>query len=111
EAEPLAAVSGGKQHGHQQDNTDADHHAEIVPRNGAPQSLGFVDRGSILMVVYLAFSEAVVEGLWRTVSWNDLGMMVGVSIVLLVAVLLATWYGSKWLGFNRADRITIMFCG
>ena len=75
------------------------------------KALGFVDRGSILMVVYLAFSEAVVEGLWRTVSWDDLGMMVGVNIVLLVSVLLATWYGSKWLGFNRPDRITIMFCG
>jgi len=75
------------------------------------KGLGFVDRGSILMVVYLAFSEAVVEGLWRTVSWDDLGMMVGVNIVLLVAVLLATWYGSKLLGFNRPDRITIMFCG
>ena len=75
------------------------------------KALGFVDRGSILMVVYLAFSEAMVEGLWRTVSWDDLGMMVGVNIVLLVAVLLATWYGSKWLGFNRPDRITIMFCG
>ena len=59
----------------------------------------------------LAFSEAVVEGLWRTVSWDDLGMMVGVNIILLVAILLATWYGSKWLGFNRPDRITIMFCG
>ncbi|MBC2886632.1 bile acid:sodium symporter [Ochrobactrum sp. CM-21-5] len=75
------------------------------------KALGFVDRGSILMVVYLAFSEAVVEGLWRTVSWDDLGMMVGVSIVLLVFVMLATWYGSKWCGFNHADRITIMFCG
>lgn len=75
------------------------------------KALGLVDRGSILMVVYLAFSEAVVEGLWRSVSWHDLGMMVGVNITLLVTVLLATWYGSKWLGFNRPDRITIMFCG
>ncbi|MFD1197192.1 bile acid:sodium symporter family protein [Brucella gallinifaecis] len=75
------------------------------------KSLGLVDRGSILMVVYLAFSEAVVEGLWHRVSWNDLGVMTGVSILLLVIVMLATWYGSKWLGFNHADRITIMFCG
>lgn len=75
------------------------------------KSLGLVDRGSILMVVYLAFSEAVVEGLWQKVSWNDLGVMIGVSILLLVIVMLVTWYGSKWLGFNHADRITIMFCG
>lgn len=73
--------------------------------------LSFVDRGSILMVVYLAFSEAVVEGLWHTVSWNDLGMMMGIDVLLLVIVLLSTWYGSKWLGFNRADQITILFCG
>ncbi len=73
--------------------------------------LAIVDRGSILMVVYLAFSEAIVEGLWHTVSWDDLGMMVGVNILLLVLVLLATWHGSKWLGFNHPDRITIMFCG
>ncbi len=75
------------------------------------KALSFVDRGSILMVVYLAFSEAVAEGLWHTVSWHDLGMMVAVNLLLLVTVLLATWYGSKWLGFNHPDRITIMFCG
>jgi sodium/bile acid cotransporter 7 len=37
--------------------------------------------------------------------------MIGVNILLLVIVMLATWYGSKALGFNHADRITIMFCG
>lgn len=78
---------------------------------GHKKALSLVDRGSILMVVYLAFSEAVVEGLWNTVSWHDLSMVIAVSIVLLVLVLLITWYGSKALGFNQADRITIMFCG
>ena len=34
--------------------------------------LSFVDRGSILLVVYTAFSEAVVEGLWQKVSGFDL---------------------------------------
>ena len=81
----------------------------FMRRNSKP--LSFVDRGSILMVVYLAFSEAIVEGLWKSVSLDDLVMMVGVNIVLLIAVLLITWYGSKRLGFNRADCITIMFCG
>jgi solute carrier family 10 (sodium/bile acid cotransporter), member 7 len=75
------------------------------------KALGIVDRGSILMVVYLAFSEAVVAGLWHTVSWHDLGMMVAIDIVLLALVLVITAYGSKWLGFSLPDRITIMFCG
>lgn len=82
---------------------------DFMRRNGKP--LSFVDRGSILMVVYLAFSEAVVEGLWRSVSWGDLAMMICIDVLLLIIVLLATWYGSKWLGFNRPDRITILFCG
>ncbi len=59
------------------------------------KSLGFVDRGSILMVVYLAFSEAIVEGLWHTVSWNDLGVMIGVNILLLVIVMLATGMAAR----------------
>lgn len=75
------------------------------------KALGFVDRGSIVMVVYLAFSEAIVEGLWHSVSWDDLALMISVDVCLLIIVLVATWWGGKWLGFNRADRITIMFCG
>ncbi|MFC4625580.1 bile acid:sodium symporter family protein [Daeguia caeni] len=73
--------------------------------------LSLVDRGSILMVVYLAFSEAIVAGLWQKLDWHDLEILVALCCGLLVIILLVTWYGSGWLGFNRADRITIMFCG
>lgn len=70
-----------------------------------------VDRGSILMVVYLAFSEAVTEGLWHTFSVRDLAVVVIVDIVLLVIALLATMYGSRLLGFSKEDEIAITFCG
>ena len=70
-----------------------------------------VDRGSILMVVYLAFSEAVTEGLWHTFSVRDLAVVVILDIVLLVIVLLATMYGSRLLGFSKEDEIAITFCG
>jgi sodium/bile acid cotransporter 7 len=70
-----------------------------------------VDRGSILMVVYGAFSEAVIEGLWHRLSATDLVAVVVMDIVLLVAVLCFTFYVSGWFGFNRNDRITITFCG
>lgn len=73
--------------------------------------LGFVDRGSILMVVYGAFSEAVVNGIWHQVPASALAGMVVVDGVLLAIVLLATTYGARWLGFSRADEITIVFCG
>ena len=70
-----------------------------------------VDRGSILMVVYLAFSEAVTEGLWHTFSLRDLAVVIGLDILLLAIVLVVTMFGSRRLGFSREDEITITFCG
>ncbi len=70
-----------------------------------------VDRGSILMVVYLAFSEAVTEGLWHTFLIRDLAVVIGLDILLLAIVLVVTMFGSRLLGFSRQDEITITFCG
>jgi len=70
-----------------------------------------VDRGSILMVVFLAFSIAAREGLWHQVSKGDLGMMLIFDIVLLALILGITWWGAKFLHFSRPDCLTIMFCG
>lgn len=69
------------------------------------------DRGSILMVVYLAFSEAVTEGIWHRLAMQDLALLILVDGLLLAAVLLITSLGGKLLGFNREDRITAVFCG
>lgn len=63
------------------------------------------------MVVYLAFSKAVVEGLWQTFSLRDIAVVIVLDALLLAFVLVLTMYGSRLLGFNRADEITITFCG
>jgi sodium/bile acid cotransporter 7 len=73
--------------------------------------LGLVDRGSILLVVYAAFSEGVTQGIWRQLGLADLGRLVTVDAALLAAVLLITTYGSRLLGFSREDEVTIVFCG
>jgi sodium/bile acid cotransporter 7 len=70
-----------------------------------------VDQGSILLVVYSAFGEAVNQGLWRSVPLSALGGLLAVNAILLAAALVMTSTTSKWLGFDRADRITIIFCG
>jgi sodium/bile acid cotransporter 7 len=71
----------------------------------------FVDQGSILLVVYVAFSEAVNEGIWHTVSIQALGGLVVANVVLLALALFITSFAGKRLGFSRADQITIVFCG
>jgi len=70
-----------------------------------------VDHGSILLIVYSAFSEAVGEGLWHQVSPSALAGLLVADGVLLAAALITTGLVSKWLGFERADRVTIVFCG
>ncbi|MWP48344.1 MULTISPECIES: bile acid:sodium symporter family protein [unclassified Gilliamella] len=69
------------------------------------------DRLSILLVVYVAFSDAVVNGIWSQVGLLSLLEIIFYSIMLLTVVLLITTYGSRLLGFNKEDEITIVFCG
>ncbi|MFE0170962.1 bile acid:sodium symporter family protein [Streptomyces sp. NPDC059002] len=73
--------------------------------------LGYVDRGSILLVVYTAFSQGMVEGIWHQVTPLRLLALLGVEALLLAAMLALTWYGAKRLGFPRGDRIAIQFAG
>ncbi|GAA3573851.1 bile acid:sodium symporter [Streptomyces osmaniensis] len=75
------------------------------------KALGLVDRGSILLVVYTAFSEGMVQGIWHQVSPLRLGGLLAVEAVLLAVMLALTWYGAKALRFDRADRIAIQFAG
>ncbi len=73
--------------------------------------VGYVDRGSILLVVYEAFSAAVTGGLWTKVSGVQVLALAGVCAVLLAIVLAATLFASRALGFSKADEIAIVFCG
>ncbi|MFF1543289.1 bile acid:sodium symporter family protein [Streptomyces sp. NPDC058291] len=73
--------------------------------------LGLVDRGSILLVVYTAFSEGMVRGIWHQVSAVRLGGLLVVEAVLLAVMLTLTWYGGKALRFGRADRVALQFAG
>jgi solute carrier family 10 (sodium/bile acid cotransporter), member 7 len=74
-------------------------------------ALGYVDRGSILLVVYLAFSEAVANGIWHVLGVGDLVKLLIVCAVLLAVVLGVTLVVARRLGFERIDEIVIVFCG
>jgi sodium/bile acid cotransporter 7 len=73
--------------------------------------LRYTDQGTILLVVYTAFSAAVVEGLWKSTPPLALLATLGVDALLLALAMLIAWFASGALGFARADRITIFFCG
>ncbi|QQA98930.1 bile acid:sodium symporter family protein [Corynebacterium marquesiae] len=70
-----------------------------------------VDRGSIAMVVYSAFSKGVVDGIWSSISLWDLAFLVVFAAAFVAFMLWLTRKASQKMGFNRADTIAIEFCG
>ena len=73
--------------------------------------VGRADRTTILIVVYTAFSEGVVAGIWHEISLLALGGLLVVNVALFFAVLGVLKLATSRLGFSRADQIAIVFCG
>jgi sodium/bile acid cotransporter 7 len=73
--------------------------------------LSFVDRGAILLVIYSAFSAAVVGGLWQKISWEMIAGLLVISFILLILSMIYVYGLAIWFGFNREDRITALFGG
>ncbi|WP_394663826.1 bile acid:sodium symporter family protein [uncultured Sphingomonas sp.] len=82
---------------------------DFVGRNKSLVTM--VDRGSILLVVYTAFGAAVVEGLWSRVSPGDLGRLMLLCLLLLGAVLAATYVIARVMRLSPEDAIVLQFCG
>ena len=70
-----------------------------------------VDQGSILLVVYTAFSAAVVQGIWKQVSVSTLAGLLVICAIILALALFTTTFLSRKLGFSKEDEITAVFCG
>jgi sodium/bile acid cotransporter 7 len=75
------------------------------------RTLGRVDRLSILLVVYTAFSQGMVEGVWGQVTPGRLAALLLVEALILAAALTSTSFAARRLGFGEEDRIAIVFCG
>lgn len=75
-----------------------------------PALTTIVDKGTILLAVYGAFSAAAVDGLWSSIPPAGLGAVVGLCSLILALVLAATWAIGRF-GFSPGSRAAILFCG
>jgi sodium/bile acid cotransporter 7 len=73
--------------------------------------LSYVDRSSILLVVYTAFSAAVVGGIWQRTEAADLLAILLLSAVLLALVMGTNLFLARRIGLPRGDEIVLLFCG
>jgi sodium/bile acid cotransporter 7 len=76
-----------------------------------PLMTGMFDRGSILIIVYSAFSEGTTAGVWRLISPAGLGAILVFDLAMLGAVIAATTFASRSFGFSTEEEIAIVFCG
>lgn len=73
--------------------------------------LAVTDRGSILVVVYTAFSAAVVNGIWQHVPPVTLLELVVLDLALLAGVLAVIKLGVRCAALPRGEAVATVFCG
>jgi hypothetical protein len=67
-----------------------------------------VDRSSVLLVVYSAFSAAVVGGVWSRVGPFDLAVLLAASAAILAAVIFVNGIAARAAGLAREDAIVLL---
>lgn len=75
------------------------------------KTLSRLDRGSILLVVYSAFSDAVTGGLWSQLGALDLIRLTLICTALLALVLGLTLAAARAVRLSTPDEISLVFCG
>ncbi|MCV7174238.1 bile acid:sodium symporter family protein [Mycolicibacterium sphagni] len=83
--------------------------APVVTRHAVLTKV--VDRGSVLLVVYAAFSAGMAEHIWSSVQPWRVAAVAAVSSVLLAIVLGLTRITGRLARLDRGDAIVLLFCG
>ncbi|GGG81978.1 bile acid:sodium symporter family protein [Corynebacterium pelargi] len=83
----------------------------IVGAVAATKGTKVVDRGSITMVVYSAFSQGMVAGIWASIGAMQIIALIVLSAAIVALMLWLSKLVAKKLHFGRGDRIAIQFCG
>ncbi|PVH25250.1 bile acid:sodium symporter family protein [Sphingobacterium corticibacter] len=76
------------------------------------KTLSNFDKAVILLIVYSSFAESFVSGIFDTIDSTYLLAVFGGTVCLFFAIwFMVDMINKKVLKFNRADRITALFCG
>jgi sodium/bile acid cotransporter 7 len=74
--------------------------------------LGYADRGSILLIIYVAFSKSITDDIWHRLNVSDLVVLFALLLILLLIALAITGFlGRRLLRMSVEDEIVLQFCG
>jgi sodium/bile acid cotransporter 7 len=71
----------------------------------------WMDRGSIAIAVYVAFSGAVREGLWTLIGPGEWTVLIGAVLLLLAFAFAGAWWVGGLARLDRGDRIALLYSG
>ena len=76
-----------------------------------PSITRLMDQSAIAIAVYVAFSAAVVDGIWQSLSGADLGVLSAALALLLIIGFGGAWGLGGAMRLPQGDRIAMLFAG
>jgi len=74
--------------------------------------LGYADRGSILLIIYVAFSKGMVDNIWSKIDLADLAILSALlALLLALALTLTAMIARRIMRLSVEDEIVLQFCG
>lgn len=70
-----------------------------------------MDRTSIAIAVYVAFSAAVVGGIWDQLDTREIGVIFAAVAAMMALAFAGAWMFGGLLRLAKPDRITMLFAG
>jgi sodium/bile acid cotransporter 7 len=70
-----------------------------------------LDKGVIIMLVLITFSDAVASGLWSEYGIDLLLITAALCLVLMAIVFSLSGFLARQFGFAREDEVVAVFCG
>src|SRR5699024_797905 len=83
----------------------------VLPITAKNSRIDLFDKTVIVLVVYAAFSEGVVDGVWSMIGISELVWLTVACCVLLAVVLGLAELTARLLGFDVRDKRVVQFCG
>ncbi|SJL83846.1 bile acid:sodium symporter family protein [Vibrio palustris] len=73
--------------------------------------VGKLDKYVIILIVYNAFCDSMINQIWTQFSPSLLVLSIVVCVVVLIVMVHGIQWGARLCGFSMPDEVTAIFCG